>query len=244
MTLPKPSYSDPPQWRHGGPDSPPPELIKERALKALDHPYDLDALDDVLEKALAHCPTEGNPIPTREAVREAFSKVSAQSPNEFFLSVAKLKSLMQWERRPRSRAFADIDDAKPQALISAIEQQGSLLNAGMVGILAGAGGTGKSKMATQLALSFARAEDGQEVKSIDGLWQVLGGPVLFVTYEDSPAYSHNRLIAQITAHEIEADRALKRIHSLDLAAIWPARRRNLYTAPRPTARLCLTSRGC
>ena len=147
--------------------------------------------------------------------------MSSQSLGTLLPAVAQLESLIQWERRPRPRAFADIDNAKPQALISAIEQQGPLLSAGMVGILAGAGGTGKSKLATQLALSFARAEDGQEAKSIDGLWQVVGGPVLFATYEDSPAYSRSRLLAQIIAHEIEADRALKRIHSLDLSDGWP-----------------------
>ena len=224
MTNQRRSYSDAPQWRHGDPAAPPPlEVIRERALKALDYPYDLDVLVEVLEKALAHCPTKGNSIPTREAVREEFTRVSSQSTDALFPAVAQFERLIQWERRPRPRAFADIDSAKPQALISAVEQQGPLLSAGMVGILAGAGGTGKSKLATQLALSFARVEDGQEAKSIDGLWQVTGGPVLFATYEDSPAYSHSRLLSQIITHEIEADRALKRIHSLDLSDGWPLR---------------------
>lgn len=216
MTNPQHSYSDAPEWKNGDPDARPPlEVIRDRVLEALNK-----GDPDTLDFALALC-DQTDPTPTRKAVREAFAKVSTQSPDGLSPAVAQLKSLIRWECRPRPRAFADIDNAKPPALISATEQQGPLLSAGMVGILAGAGGTGKSKLATQLALSFARAEDGQEAKSIDGLWQVVGGPVLFASYEDSPAYSHSRLLAQITAHEIEADHALKRIHNLDLSAGWP-----------------------
>lgn len=108
---------------------------------------------------------------------------------------------------------AQIDLSKrPQTILAAHGHfDAPLLTPGLVAVLAAAGGSGKSRLALQIALGMAAAEtDGDATP--DGLWQVAAGRVLVATFEDDHYWSGLRLAAQ--ARTLGCTRALDRI------AIW------------------------
>ena len=75
--------------------------------------------------------------------------------------------------------------------------EGCLIPAGEVGIVAGPGGQGKSRLTLQIALSAAAAKDGSMVVPFKGTGdeclQVAGGPVVATCYEDHPGWLRWRL---------------------------------------------------
>ena len=80
------------------------------------------------------------------------------------------------------------DDPQPQPLIRPGDGRGSLLAAGEIALLAGAGGAGKSTVACQIALTTAQGEaqsqgNGRAWKDVVGL-TVRAGRVVIVSYED------------------------------------------------------------
>ena len=214
MTNPKRSYSDDPEWQKGDLHAPPPlETLKGRALEALDK-GDADALDEVLAAVRTLCDTTG---PTRETIRKAFAEAEAQYPDNLSLVIKELETLIQWERRPQARTAHEIDDDPPASLLTAAEQDGPLLTSGIVCTMAGAGGTGKSKLALQIALQFAAANEDDQLTP-DQLWLTAAGPSLVVTYEDAAATTAARLRQQ--ADHLGCPGALARVHILDLNG-WP-----------------------
>ncbi len=188
------------------------EILKERVSRALDN-GDTDALDKVLADMRTLCDT----TTTREAVRKAFAEVSAQSPDSLRPVIGQLETLIEWERRPQARTAHEIDDAPPEPLLTAAGQDGPLLTSGIVCTMSGAGGTGKSRLALQIALQFAAANEADR-PTPDQLWLTAAGPSLVVTYEDAAATTAARLRQQ--ADHLGCPGALARVHILDLSG-WP-----------------------
>ena len=216
MTKPQRSYSDAPKWQKGDPHAPPPlEMIKGQALEAINK-GDTDALVRVLADARTLCDTMPEDKPTRETVHKAFAAVEIQYPDSLRPAIKQLTTLIQWEGRPKSRTAHEINDPQPVPLLTAAGQDGPLLVPGMVATLSGAGGTGKSRLALQLALQFAAANE--QGPTPDRLWEVAAGSTLVCTYEDAPATTTARLRQQ--ADRLKCPGALGRVHVLDLAG-WP-----------------------
>lgn len=81
-----------------------------------------------------------------------------------------------------------------------------ILPVGEVGILAGLGGAGKSRLALQIAVSAAGAPDGEAApvlhphtvsagwSGVSAALQVRGGPVVMAGYEDAPAWLRMRAL--------------------------------------------------
>ena len=210
------THYNPPTSAHevkGDPQAPLPlEVIQQQAFEALDRGT-YEALAEVLTTARVRCEDEADTRPSREAVRAAFEQVDDDSLPQ---AIAKAETLIQWERRPKARAAHKINDPQPAPLLKAAGQDGPLLTAGMVAILSGAGGTGKSKLALQIALQFAAAnEDIHTGTTPDELWQTAAGPALVCTYEDALAITAARLRHQ--AERLAHSGALDRVHVLDLA---------------------------
>ena len=84
---------------------------------------------------------------------------------------------------------AAASDPQPRPLIRPSDGRGSLLSAGEIMLLAGAGGAGKSTLACQIALRAAhieasgRASNGSEWADVAGL-RVRTGRVVILSYED------------------------------------------------------------
>ena len=118
---------------------------------------------------------------------------------------------------PKPRPWQTIDDDLPAHILTGAELDGPLLAVGMVGILAGAGGAGKSRLAAQIALQIAANRPDPCFPTADGLWHVEQGPVLYATYEDPPAITTDRLKA-LAAYFQYSDPPP--VHVLDLQG-WP-----------------------
>lgn len=224
MTRSQTSYDDAPQWQNGDPHAPLLDTLKTRVSEALDQEVP-DALEKVLADAKALCDrTDSQPTdetkPTRENVRKMFAEIRPEFSNDDLPpAVKQLEELIQWERRPKARAAHAINEKPPSSLLTAAGQDGPLLTAGMVATLSGAGGTGKSKLALQIALQFAAANEGDPTWTTpDELWQTTAGPVLVSTYEDAPETTAERLRQQ--ADRLNCPDARKRVHVLDLTG-WP-----------------------
>ena len=147
--------------------------------------------------------------PSRAQVLQALGKLNEETAGELAVLVGEY---IAWHNRPTARLSSEITESPPATLLRAKGQDGPLLVAGKVAILSGAGGTGKSRLALQMALAMAA---GQE---IDGLWEVAGGSALVVGYEDVAAVTAQRLRAQAVA--LDCRGGLGRVHVLDLAG-WP-----------------------
>ena len=128
----------------------------------------------------------------------------------------KLREIRAHRSPPQARPFYHINEPEPAPILTAQGQRDPLLTAGMVGILAGAGGTGKSRLVAQMALTIAARRD-ELMPTADGLWQpAQSGPVLLATYEDAPASTAHRL-KKLAAHFGIHDAP---VHILDLQG-WP-----------------------
>ena len=76
----------------------------------------------------------------------------------------------------------------PKGILTRAEDRGIILPAGEVGMLAGAGGTGKSRLALQLAVAMAGGMDDGAIQPIPGTVdsgvRVCAGPAVLIGYED------------------------------------------------------------
>ncbi len=207
------THYNPPTSAHevkGDPQAPLPlEVIQQQALEALDR-GDYEALAEVLTSARIRCEDEADTRPSCEAVRAAFEQVDGDSLPQ---AIAKAETLIQWERRPKARAAHKINDPQPAPLLKAAGQDGPLLTAGMVATLSGAGGTGKSKLALQIALQFAEANEYGLTP--DKLWEAAAGSVLVCTYEDAAGMTADYLRQQ--AKCLNCPGGVAHVKVLDLA---------------------------
>ena len=181
-------------------------------MEALDK-SDTDTLDEVLDDMRILC----DMTTTHETIHKVFAAIEAQHPDSLRPAIEQLASLIQWERRPQARTVHEIDDAPPVPLLTAAGQDSPLLTSGIVCTMAGAGGTGKSKLALQIALQFAAVNEDDR-PTPDQLWLTAAGPSLVVTYEDAAATTADRLRQQ--AECLGCPGALARGPER-LAAIWP-----------------------
>ena len=203
------SYGGTYQFQNGDPNAPPPlDYIKQQ--------FDQAQGPDALEKVLALF-QQTDPKPTYAAVREALAAAAANPEDSDAQHQARkqLERLIQWERRPRALKASEIDEQPPPALLTAAGQEGPLLVSGMVVTLSGAGGTGKSHLALQIALQFAAANE--ELSSPDDLWMTAAGPALICTYEDATGQTRKILLQQ--ADRLGCPGALERIYVHNLAGL-------------------------
>lgn len=186
--------------------------LATRLLKALSEGQPLDALiaeavdgpPPSLDTLKAELQTliEGSPTPQEALTNEVLDK---------------LREIRAHRPPPQARPFYHINEPEPEQILTAHGQKGPLLTAGMVGILAGAGGTGKSRLAAQMALTIADPSRDELEPTADGLWApAQSGPVLLATYEDAPASTAHRL-KRLAAHFDVHDAP---VHILDLQG-WP-----------------------
>ena len=209
-----------------------PRTLLDKALEVLSNPQipaetlrkmppeALKALDDNDHGRLAELANQAQERHrhTRAELRNLLEQV-AENPEatdaDRLAAVRAMASYVQWENRPQPRLADDITGDRPRPILTARDQDGPLLQAGIVATLAGAGGTGKSTLALQTALQLAAAsEEGDH--SNDGLWTcATPGPVLYATYEDAPAITRERISGQ--ARRLSCSDGLKRVYILDLA---------------------------
>ena len=80
----------------------------------------------------------------------------------------------------------------PNGILMRAEDRGIILPAGEVGMLAGAGGTGKSRLALQFAVAMAGGMDDGAIQPIPGTVdsgvRVCAGPAVLIGYEDARSW--------------------------------------------------------
>ena len=148
------------------------------------------------------------PEDRRMRVREAAEQTVAQETVD--VDRPRIAPLSTWkdEPEPAPVLWRDADDRHADAVLSI----------GEVALLSGEGGLGKSYVTLALAVASALASDlEQDYGEACGL-RVMSGPVVLVSYEDSPARIYGRL------GRMEQTAAAGRIHSLpDPPPLWTAR---------------------
>lgn len=126
-------------------------------------------------------------------------------------------------RPPAPVPLTDVTDELPRPLLSVARhdgrRDGALLSAGGVCLLAGAGSAMKSTLALRLALEAAATPAGNDRAALDGRLVVIGGPVLFATFEDAPAWLRYRAARMVETLTLPAD-AMRGVHVLNLSG-WP-----------------------
>ena len=178
---------------------------------------------------------------TRAGLYQAARRMLAAGPHapEEWAEVEELARAIDESRRgqsrpwPVARAIPEIDDQLPHALLAAQGLGGAVLSVGEVCILTGAGGVGKSLLASGTALGVAMAQTSGREPLPGRIFEGQGGPVLIAAYEDRPAVITLRLqqladawkqraaaghLGKYTADDVL--RGLKRVFVIDMRG-WP-----------------------
>ena len=116
---------------------------------------------------------------------------------------------------PASRSVSEIDDPRPPPILSATGKYctGAILSEGEICLLAGEGGVGKSALAGEIALAVAgSARDAGGLVAVHG-----GGPVLWLTYEETPG----ELAARLKTRARAVGASARNVHVLDMRGGWP-----------------------
>ena len=116
---------------------------------------------------------------------------------------------------PAARSASEIDDPRPSPILSPAGKfcTGAVLSEGEICLLAGEGGVGKSALAGEIALAVAgNARGAGGLLAVHG-----GGPVLWVTYEETPGELAARLKTRARAVGVNA----RNVHVLDMRGGWP-----------------------
>ena len=116
---------------------------------------------------------------------------------------------------PAARSASEIDDPRPSPILSPAGKfcTGAVLSEGEICLLAGEGGVGKSALAGEIALAVAgNARDAGGLLAAHG-----GGPVLWVTYEETPGELAARLKTRARTVGVSA----QNVHVLDVRGGWP-----------------------
>ena len=102
----------------------------------------------------------------------------------------------------------------PKPLLAARNQGGAVLSLGYVSLLAGAGGAAKSTLALHVAIGVAMTADKATAELHGKVFDGMGGPVLYATYEDTPAVIAWR--GEKLLQHIEAVNAKPPVHVLGM----------------------------
>ena len=141
-------------------------------------------------------------------------------------SVKELAELTESVRvLPVIEAASEIDEPPPPPLFRVHESRGVLWPMGEVAVLSGEGGTGKSTVAGELALSVAAHPSGNIVEGGEHdsytrthqlpLVPCRGGPVLWLAYEERKGLLAKRL--RVRSRDLGIPEAASRIFVLNLA---------------------------
>ena len=156
-------------------------------------------------------------------------------------NIAELATTADERRRRRPVPIAEVGANRPQRLLSASKQQGSLLTVGNVLVLSGAGGIAKSPLALSIALAMAYRDGAGDGELMGGVFDGAGGSALIASYEDDPAdvaYRVRQLASQwwaATDHEVTKT-LRERLHVIGMAGrplYGPDSSRGTFYAARP-----------
>lgn len=148
--------------------------------------------------------------PFRKALRELPAEATAGDIRVALQTAAKNHEASIPDTPPRAIEIGQIDDKLPPALFSlpGDKDKGAVLPVGEAALLAGEGGTGKSTLASDLALAVAHS--GRKDSPFDVHKH---GPTLWLAYEEAPA---------LIAARARARGSSTGIHVLDLrGGKWP-----------------------
>ena len=98
------------------------------------------------------------------------------------------------------------------------EREGAVLSMGTVAVLAGAGGSAKSSLALQLAVTAGATPDDAHCMTCGSAMVIRGARTLMVLYEDSPQVTHHKSAKLID--DLGRERyggAEQRVHLLDMS---------------------------
>ena len=110
---------------------------------------------------------------------------------------------------PRARSVLDVHEPLPAPVLSLAGQPGALVSVGCVAILAGAGGLGKSALASGLAVDVATGKTEGPISAR------LHGPVLMVTFEDAAAVTAWRVREYARTRGVDT-KAIRPVHVVAL----------------------------
>ena len=123
--------------------------------------------------------------PTPDPVTAALAQVDRDAPD----LQAQLRAALEPARRAAVTFHAadptgpDGDVVLPSAILS--DGGGVILPAGEIGLFAGSGGSGKSRLSLQVAVAAAGVPAGTAEPIPDGTLRVASGPVVMLGYEDA-----------------------------------------------------------
>ena len=140
-------------------------------------------------------------------MKEIKERVAAESKD------AELRNWFEDYTRPGRRIVAQeakkIDPTLPERVLWHCDDlYGSIIAVGEVGVLAGQGGSGKSRLALQWALESRGAKVGKT-----GV-KVMEGNVIYMSYEDSPARVRQRLVHLVGGKDADLPDGLKVINMM------------------------------
>ena len=140
------------------------------------------------------------------------------------VDVEALEAVVSFKPSPRKKptplSAADVRNPPPPALFRTHDNTGALWPMGEIALLAGEGGTGKSTLAGELALSVAAFPSGPiDVDCVDDsnrlpLLPCRGGPVLWLAYEEQDGLLAKRL--RVRARDRGIPDAASRVYILNL----------------------------
>lgn len=165
-------------------------------------------------------------------VLDALQAAYHEGGEEAVKAVLTERGLLKPPAKPRAAVpVPDVVGGFPGALLRlpGTGDRSAVLSLGTVGVLAGAGGMGKSALTASLALSLAHQGEGDGGPLVGGLFEAPtgGGPVLLATWEDDAAMTRWRIeaaAAKLLPGEKDKDReareaALSRVFLMDMVGV-------------------------
>ena len=125
-----------------------------------------------------------------------------------------------------SQSIADTPAKRARRLVWASGQAGAIISEGTVCILSGQGGVAKTTLALQLALHMA---GNPGTRDVCGALASVGGPVLFLSYEDPP--EECAALMHEMAYRIDNGREGPTRDAMDRVFVMRMKRRPLYGVP-------------
>ena len=200
--------------------------LLERYAEVARDPDSAANIRENLRSQLRNLVDPQRPIETRvDLLLAEADRFAGQNPDPEDLVAAICAALGITDEGPRFRTASEaLKDPEPVPLLHR-KAGGAILSVGEIAVLSGEGGTGKSTLAAQLAMTAACTDDASFAKAA-GL-MVQGGPVVVASYEDRARRVAERLnqvkLKLEDGHNgkpRKADDPMNRVHIADMAG-WP-----------------------